>query len=99
MASKNSIKQSSFPFYQTAIIIPLLPMVSSRVLHKNTYNFFTFCRQKENALPADPAARFLAKGVLERREVEKRIYGGERQRLTASATFLLLRYFSLLNTQ
>jgi hypothetical protein len=58
-------------------------MDSSRVLHKNAGNFPTFCRQKENALPADPAARFLAKGVLERREVEKRIYGGERQRLTA----------------
>ena len=28
---------------------------------------------------------------LERREVEKRFYGGERKRLTASATFLLLR--------
>jgi hypothetical protein len=30
---------------------------------------------------------FLAKRGLERREVEKRIYGGERQRLTASAAF------------
>ena len=36
---------------------------------------------------------------LERREVEKRIYGVERERLTASATFLLLRYRSVLNRQ
>ena len=37
--------------------------------------------------------------VLERREVEKRIYGVERERLTASATFLLLRYFLILNIE
>ena len=36
---------------------------------------------------------------LERREVEKRIYGVERERLTASATFLLLRYFLVLNIE
>jgi len=32
---------------------------------------------------------FSRKG-LERREVEKRFYGGERKRLTASATFLFV---------
>ena len=36
---------------------------------------------------------------LERREVEKRIYGVERKRLTASATFLLLRYNLVLNIE
>ena len=36
---------------------------------------------------------------LERREVEKRIYGVERMRLTASAFFLLLEYLWVLNTQ
>ena len=41
---------------------------------------------------------FPAKGI-ERREVEKRIYGEERERLTASATFLLLRYLSVLNSK
>jgi hypothetical protein len=39
---------------------------------------------------------FPAKGI-ERREVEKRIYGEERERLTASATFLLLEYLGDLN--
>ena len=39
---------------------------------------------------------FSAKGI-ERREVEKRIYGEERERLTASATFLLLEYLGDLN--
>ena len=34
---------------------------------------------------------------IERREVEKRIYGEERERLTASATFLLLEYLGDLN--
>jgi len=42
---------------------------------------------------------FSAKGFLERREVEKRIYGVERKRLTASATFLLLEYFLVLNIE
>ncbi len=35
---------------------------------------------------------------LERREVEKRIYA-ERKRLTASATFLSIRYLRVLNAQ
>ncbi len=34
---------------------------------------------------------------MERREVEKRFYE-KRERLTASATFLLLRYLPVLNT-
>ena len=37
-----------------------------------------------------------AKGI-ERREVEKRIYVMERERLTASATFLVLEYSEILN--
>lgn len=36
---------------------------------------------------------------IERREVEKRIYGVRKERLTASATFLLLRYPTVLNVQ
>ena len=36
---------------------------------------------------------------LERREVEKRIYGDERKRFTASVTFLLLEYFPVLNIE
>ena len=51
-------------------------------------------------LTKTPAAKrqrgFPAKGI-ERREVEKRIYGEERERLTASATFLLLEYLGDLN--
>lgn len=39
---------------------------------------------------------FSAKGI-ERREVEKRIYVMERERLTASATFLVLEYPAFLN--
>lgn len=38
----------------------------------------------------ETAGDSLAKGI-ERREVEKRIYGEERMRLTASATFLVIR--------
>ena len=38
----------------------------------------------------------LQKG-LERREVEKRIYGVERLRLTASASFLVIEYPTVLN--
>ena len=45
---------------------------------------------------ASMAPGFPRKG-LERREVEKRIYGVERERLTASATFLLLEYLGDLN--
>jgi hypothetical protein len=63
MASKNSIKKASFPFNQTAIIIPLLSMDSSRVLHKNTRIFNTFCGQKENAPPKNSAVRSFATGV------------------------------------
>ena len=44
------------------------------------------------------APGFPRKG-LERREVEKRIYGVERERLTASATFLVLPYLWVLNRQ
>ena len=44
------------------------------------------------------APGFSQKG-LERREVEKRIYGVRKERLTASATFLLLRYPTVLNVQ
>ena len=36
---------------------------------------------------------------LERREVEKRIYGVERLRFTASVTFLLLGYWLVLNAE
>ena len=34
---------------------------------------------------------------IERREVEKRIYGVERLRLTASASFLVIEYPTVLN--
>lgn len=47
---------------------------------------------------ASMAPGFPRKG-LERREVEKRIYGVERERLTASATFLVLPYLWVLNRQ
>ena len=36
---------------------------------------------------------------IERREVEKMFYGGEEQRLTASAALLKLRYDTLLNSK
>ncbi len=47
--------------------------------------------------PGPGVAPGVPRKSLERREVEKRIYGVERERLTASATFLLLRYFLVLN--
>ena len=47
---------------------------------------------------ASMAPGFPRKG-LERREVEKRIYGVERERLTASATILVLTYLWVLNRQ
>ena len=46
----------------------------------------------------DDTGSFRERG-LERREVEKRIYGVERFWFTASATFLLLRYFLVLNIE
>jgi hypothetical protein len=45
---------------------------------------------------AETVGSFCIRG-LERREVEKRFYGGERKRLTASATFLFIRYLPFLN--
>ena len=52
--------------------------------YENEHNHQNVFMERKKPLPRGNG--FLLKGV-ERREVEKRIYGGERLRLTASAAF------------
>ena len=59
------------------------------------YNL-TFDKRKTTSPPLARWGCCLQKG-LERREVEKRIYGVERLRLTASASFLVIEYPTVLN--
>lgn len=77
-------------FFLSKVTILLQPPVASRSGLRRP-------RGVENP-GASMAPGFPRKG-LERREVEKRIYGVERERLTASATFLVLPYLSVLNRQ
>ena len=77
-------------FFLSKVTILLQPSAGSRG---------GFHRPSGRKTPVPRLAPGFPRKGLERREVEKRIYGVERERLTASATFLLLRYRSVLNRQ
>jgi hypothetical protein len=85
--SKISTKMPLFSCVKYPHIIPLCAQDSRLELHKNPSIYWKLFVQFFSRRKPLPKAAAFSLGDLERREVEKRIYGGERQRLTASAAF------------